>query len=164
MGEAITIAIAALILGLIFSFFSKSKSTRKREALQKPRDVDANILYGNELVEKKQYDEALKYFNNIDRSISAMHNLNADFQKGFIYHQKSNYKEAKYNFELVTKSPDAYKKDYRELVALSYFFIGGYYYLDNDLSNAKAYKQKAIEHNGELAVFKVDQFGGYFDL
>jgi tetratricopeptide (TPR) repeat protein len=164
MGEAITMAIAALILGLIFSLFSKSKSTRKREALQKPRDVDANILYGNELVEKKQYDEALKFFNNIDRSISTMHNLNADFQKGVIYYHKSNFKESKYNFELVLKSPEAYKKDYHELVALSYFFIGGYYYLDNDFSNAKAYKQKAIEHNDELAVFKVDQFGGYFDL
>ncbi len=164
MGEAITMAIAALILGLLFSLFSKSKSTRKREALQNPKDVDANITYGNELVEKKQYNEALPFFNNIDRSISTMHNLNADFQKGFIYYQKGNFKESKHNFELMLKNPEAYKKGYHELVALSCFFLGGYYYLDNDLSNAKAYKQKAIEHNGELAVFKVDQFGGYFDL
>ncbi len=164
MGEALIMAIAALILGLLYSLFSKSKSTRKREALQNPKDIDANISYGNELVERKQYDEALQFFNNIDRSISTMHNLNADFQKGFIYYQKGNFKASKQNFELVIKSPEAYKKDYHELVALSYFFIGGYYYLDNDLSNAKAYKQKAIEHNGELAVFKIDQFEGYFDL
>lgn len=165
MEQAIGMAISAFFFVIIWSLFSKSDNRKKKDALNNPNNVDDIIEMGIKSYNKNEFDDALKLFENINRSKKMDYTAIADLYRGLIYFDKNNFLQARIAFEAF-KQNERYlnKKDYAETIGAINFLLGGLYFIEGRLDKAKDHKDLAVSYDNDYSITVNDRFPGYEKL
>lgn len=165
MGSALTSFIAALIVFGLIHLFSKSKKRKKYEALKNPKDAENNLRIAINLFNEKKSDEALVFFNNIDRNINEECTVFADHFKGHIFVEKLEFVKARECFEFVISRKDILSaENVIDILSLDYYTLGGIYFMNSEFNLAKEFKEKAITINHSLINVDMKAFPGFVNL
>ena len=155
----------AIVFSVIFFIGKVFSSIARNNALSNPKDVKNNLKFGILAFKKNDYDEALKYLNNIDRDVDIQITIIAEYHKGFISLYKTKFTDSKNCFEFVINNLlEIENSTYSEYIAYTYFFYGFVYYLENNLSQAKIYKDISLDRNSSLKLNSEKTFEKYLEL
>lgn len=145
MEDTFGIIFATTIVFTILFLFNKLINYWKRNnIINNPKNIQGNIELGALEYQRNNYDEALQIFNNIDRSVDNELTYLVDYFKAMIYLNKKMFQEAKACFENVINNSSHIKdKSYVICIASSYYHMGFIYFEENNIDDAKKYKDIA---------------------
>lgn len=166
MEDVLIMIIATIVVVSTTMLFSKSDKRKKRDALNNPNNLEDNLEIGVKLYNEKKLDEALIFFNNINRNIKKDETAIADYFRGFIFFEKQDYSQAKDAFESFSQNERFLldKKDFKDSISTVHFLLGGIYFLEGRLDDAKLHKDRAISFDSAYQNTDHPRFPGYIDL
>jgi tetratricopeptide (TPR) repeat protein len=157
--------IASVMLVFVASLFKTNKSRKIREILNNPNDVENKVKLAITLYKENKLDEALRICNNINRNIDMKWTVLADYFKGSIYLRKLELSKAQENFEFVIQNKSSLGNDaYKGNISNAYYYLGGIYFIQNNHSLAKEYKEIAIKSDIAYKTIDRAEFKGYAEL
>ena len=162
---ALAFALATMVAVFLKNIFKKSTSTNKIEALNNPKNVVKNFNIGHKLYKEEKFEEAIGFFNNIDKTINMEYTVSAEYFKGVSYFKLKNYEEAKKSFEYyIHNRLYLNNNDNNITLANAKYYLGGIYFYENNISLAKEYKESAITLYNPIINTNYVNFIGYSEL